>query len=179
MEETAAKPMPEKMVAHQFKKGGTPWNKGKKMPKKTPANDASSDKEKRNDIVDDNTVTIHIVKEKKPLPPKDFSGKLEDLKERTAIRFIRSVAARKPMVVKIDGLKYYSEAVFNKECEESMAKEEQLKSCTELMAKGVEVVAEARMIAERLYKSRKMWKAIAFGMMIGWVTALAINAFCK
>ena len=57
--------------------------------------------------IEDNTVKIKIVKEEKPLPPKDFEGKLEDANERTAINFIRSIIAHKPKRIDIDGIKYY------------------------------------------------------------------------
>jgi transposase len=93
-----------KTETHKFKKGCTPWNKGKKMPKKdSPKTEAKSKKKP----IDENTVEIKIVKESKPLPSKEFEGKFEDIKEHTAISFIRAVLANEPDCINIDGRKYY------------------------------------------------------------------------
>lgn len=131
--------------------------------------------------LDENTVKIHILKEDKPLPPKDFEGKLEDEKERTAINFIRSIIANKPKRIDIDGVHYYSTAVvglFAKAFEEERKLNNE---ATELISKvNAELKAanynltESKEIGQRLERAydnlcfrKTCWKAVTLGLIIG------------
>ena len=148
----------------RFQKGNIPWNKGKKF----------SMKGSQARAIDDNTVKIHIVKEEKPLPPKDFEGKLEDVKERTAINFIRSIIANKPKCIDIDGQKFYREEIvgtisnklretrkLNSEAEEALNK------CLETMKDMADVTNDMEKALHKVTFSRTCWRAIAIGLAIG------------
>lgn len=150
----------------RFQKGSIPWNKGKNFSKK----------ESQTKTIDDNTVKIHIVKEEKPLPPKDFEGKLEDVKERTAINFIRSIIANKPKCIDIDGQKYYREEIvgiisnklretrkLNSEAEEALNK------CLDTMKDMADVANDMEKALQKVTFSRTCWRAIAIGLVIGTI----------
>lgn len=131
--------------------------------------------------IDENTVKIRIVKEEKPLPPKEFEGKLEDEKERTAISFIRSIIANKPKRIDIDGTRYYAadilvrfgvalkkERELNKEAETLIeAANTALKVANEELEESNKFSENIERSYDKLYKRKTIWKCLAIGLVVG------------
>lgn len=173
--------LPPAMEAKKFKKGYTPWNKGKKMPK-TNKGDATVAKQP---VADEETVKIRIVKEEKPLPPKDFEGKLEDVKERTAITFIRSVAARKPKVIEIDHEKYVHGDVFAEQTLKLQNARNTISDYEDLskeMSRSVDSLCTTmetyRDVFEETKEKLSVWRAVAIaalGVLIATSALLVYN----
>lgn len=131
--------------------------------------------------IDENTVKIRIVKEEKPLPPKDFEGKLEDEKERTAISFIRSIIANKPKRIDIDGTRYDAADILVRCCV-ALKKERELNKEAETLIEAAntalkvanEDLEESKEFSEniersyyKLYLRKTIWKSLAIGLVIG------------
>lgn len=151
--------------------------------------DGTKQKKSRKPKTDDgNTVKIRIVKEKEPLPPKDFAGKLEDMKERTATQFIKSVCLRKPRRISIDGNLYYSQAVVDELVGENIEKEDDLQRAYEVMGKEKDTMLKGIVLFEKLGKalatvrySRFIWRSIAIGLLAAFVSYFgtkAVQKFC-
>ena len=131
---------------------------------------------------DPNVVKIKIVKEKKPKVPKNIIGKLNEMKERNASRFIESIIANEPTRVEIDGKKYYSEKYVNglwEEIDKAQKNEAEAIECMDEMKKSTETLLDAsrgmlKQIAESSFKYR-LWKSLAIGLLAGFVLGFAIN----
>lgn len=163
VDETSPKPTKE---STRFKKGCTPWNKGKKMTNLKTSKDQSND----------NTVKIHIIKEKKPLPPREFEGKLEDVKERTAINFINSVVANQPKCINIDGQKYYSSEVMGWLEKKLLNSRIMNKESAEALKKSLEIMNDIGGVASELEKKlekalfwKNLWRSLTIGCIIGTI----------
>ena len=131
---------------------------------------------------DPNVVKIKIVKEKKPKVPKNIIGKLNEMKERNASRFIESIIANEPTRVEIDGKKYYSEKYVKglwEEVDKAQENEAEAIECMDEMKKSTETLLDAsrgmlKQIAESSFKHR-LWKSLAIGLLAGFVLGFAIN----
>lgn len=126
---------------------------------------------------DANTVKIRIVKDETPPPKKDFEGRLEDMKERTATNFLKSVCFHKPRSISIDGLRYYSQEAMDslakKLGDEKEANEEGLKTCKKLMETLVKTGETLKLCHKDLVttrKSRFFWRNIAIGVIAAFIT---------
>ena len=64
-------------------------NKGRFIPKNKNTHNRKDKNPSIKKDIDENTVKIRIIKEKKPLPPKEFEGKLEDEKDSPKVIEIR------------------------------------------------------------------------------------------
>lgn len=126
--------------------------------------------------LDGETVKIRIIKDEKPLPPKDFSGRLEDEKEHTAISFIRSVVAHKPKVIDIDGEKFYDRKVVAR----ILAKYEDEKKkrifgdklWSEIFHQEKLVVDEYQKRWKRCRRERNFWFVMAMAYVIMFLSLL-------
>lgn len=137
---------------------------------------------------DENMVKIKIVKEKEPLPPRDFAGKLEDFKERTATQFIKSVCRRKPRKISIDDNFYYSQDVVDEIIGETIEKDDALQEVAELLEKaknslmkGINLEVQLFKQIEAVRRSRLIWRSVAIGLLatfLGYFGAKAIQRFC-
>ena len=126
---------------------------------------------------DANTVKIRIVKEETPPPKKDFEGRLEDMKERTATNFIKSVCFHKPRVISVDGLRYYSQDAMNSLAkrlgDEKETNAKGLETCKKLMETLVKTsetleVCHKALVTTR--KSRFFWRIIAIGVIAAFIS---------
>ena len=136
--------------------------------------------------LDENTVKIKIVKEEKPLPPKEFEGRLEDARERTAISFIRSIIAHRPRRIDFDGQKYFSEEIlnrlskaYNREVEKNVVAHNVIakvkEAFSEVEIKFTECLKSSQnieMAYDNLYIRKTIWKCLAIGLIIG---TIAVN----
>ena len=117
---------------------------------------------------DANTVKIRIVKDEVPPPEKDFTGRLDDIKERTATNFLRAVCYHKPKEVNIDGLRYYSQD-YVKGLQRELADERECSNIISIaFSKEIELNEEAQKEADNSIKQQKklqaalfVWKSIA------------------
>lgn len=149
-----------------------------------------SNLKKKCETEDDGTVKIRIVKDKKPLPPKDFEGRLEDIKERAAIGFIRSVAARRPNKIAIDGIVYLKSEYANQKVkdvadERDMIYKRLTKNC-DLLKQSADVMEEQNDFIEReiqtnnrLRRSLWIWRGIAIGAIVCFVSYFGCKAIDK
>lgn len=130
---------------------------------------------------DPNVVKIKVVKEKKPKVPKNIIGKLNEMKERNASRFIESVIANNPSRIDIDGKVYYSENYVNKlneEVDNAQKNEAEAIECMNEMKDGTETLLKAskdmlKEIDDNSIKVR-MWKSLAIGLLVGSVIGFSI-----
>ena len=137
------------------------------------------DKAKKQEY-DPNVVKIKVVKEKKPKPPKDIEGKLNEMKERTASRFIESVMANNPQKIDIDGKIYYDEKYVTRlherltdaEYDAANAKVDlkELKDNTVKMLEATDTMLES---FKECNARRRIWKNVALGMLIAYVLGCA------
>ena len=130
---------------------------------------------------DPNVVKIKVVREQKPKPPKNIVGKLNDMKERYASRFITSVIENNPPKLDIDGHKYYSDKyikqlklrVFDAETNEAEAIE-----CMKDLKKNTETLLDCskKLLADNgsLRISRLAWRTFALGLVAGGLLALTV-----
>ena len=152
------------------------------------ANGKKVKKPSKQNVEDENIVKIKIIKKEEPLPPKDFEGKLEDMKERTATQFIKSVCRRKPRRISIDGNLYYSQAVVDELVGENIEKEDYLQRAYEVMGKEKDTMLKGIVLFEKLGKalatvrySRFIWRSIAIGLLAAFVSYFgtkAVQKFC-
>ena len=137
----------------------------------------SKEKKQQQDKGEGETVKIRIVKDKQPIPETDYEGRLEDLKERTAINFIKAICIRKPKRINIDGNIYYAE------CElESLAKRlqgvksaynravEALKQTNNCMKTAVDTVDASEKCLKTVSRSRSIWRYIAISTIAAFLT---------
>lgn len=135
---------------------------------------------------DENTVKIRIVKDEDKPPERDFASRLEDIKERTATNFIKSVCFHKPRVISIDGMKYYSDEVR----EEWVKKYEDAKATA---TKGIETLKQAMVTlvktssslddgykrAQKVRRSRFIWRCIAIGLFSAFIVGAVTKSIEK
>jgi len=140
---------------------------------------------KDNDTGDPNVVKIKVIKEKEPQLPKSIVGKLNDINEKTASRFIESVIANKPTCILIDGNKYYSEKHVSQLTEELDMAENNEKDAIECMGEMKETTANlldtSRAMLNDLEKATSkwnMWRALAIGLICGYLLGFA-TAFAR
>lgn len=129
-----------------------------------------------------NEVSIKIVKEKKPDVPKNIVGKLNDLKERYASRFINSVLTNKPTILDIDGVKYYAEDYVKQLRDEigvAESNEAEAISCFNILEKtSLSLMETTETIVKDLKvmtKHRNCWRGLALGLVFGLVIALMVK----
>lgn len=134
-------------------------------------------KKTRKQKEDANTVKIRIVKDDVPVPGKDFEGRLEDMKERTATNFIKAVRFHQPRAINIDGIRYYSQGVVDelkgKLAEEQATAErglETLKKTMGALLKTGKTLEECFDSAQRVRKSRFIWRSIAIGTLAALIS---------
>ena len=141
---------------------------------------------KKKEEEDSNTVKIRIIKDEEPLPPKDFEGRLDDIKERTAINFIKSVCRRNPRCISIDGKLYYSNEEHErlqkllaeeKECREIEIKA--VKGINDLMEQGIETINFLESILKKVKRSRFIWRSIAIGVTAAFLCSAVFRAISK
>lgn len=126
---------------------------------------------------DENTVKIRIIKEEQPLPEKEYEGKLEDLKERTASNFIKAVSIRKPRCISIDGNMYYAKSEVDS-LRESLSDEKgsnesalgTLKKMHDCIKTATETIEALDADRTRVYRSRNLWRGIAFGTLAAFLS---------
>ena len=145
-------------------------------------------KPSKQNVEDENIVKIKIIKKEEPLPPKDFEGKLEDMKERTATQFIKSVCRLNPSRISIDGNKYYSQAIVDSLVGESIEKEDDLQKTTELMEKanqtllqGIKTIIVLKKCLYKVERARAIWRGVAIGLLVTFISYFgtkAIQRFC-
>ena len=153
------------------------------------ANGKKVKKTSKQNVEDENIVKIKIIKKEEPLPPNDFEGKLEDMKERTATQFIKSVCRRNPSRISIDGNKYYSQAIVDSLVGESIEKEDDLQEATELMEKanktllqGIKAIIVLKKCLYKVERSRSIWRGVAIGLLVTFISYFgtkAIQRFCS
>lgn len=130
---------------------------------------------------DENTVKIRIVKDEVEPPERDFASRLEDIKERTATNFIKSICFHKPRVISIDGMKYYSEEAM----EELVKKYEEAKAAAykaiETTEYAVDTLVKTGAALDDCYKSAQkgfVWWSIAivlFAAIVSFSVVMAIE----
>lgn len=134
---------------------------------------------------DANTVKIRIVKDEVPAPGKDFEGRLEDMKERTATNFLKSVCYHKPRVINIDGLRYYSQDVVEN-LKQKLTDErldgviglETLNQAMDALKKTSKMLEDCLDSAQRVRKSRFIWRSIAIGTLAALIS-FAITVYIE
>lgn len=134
----------------------------------------------------DNVVKIKVIKDKEPLPPRSFEGKLEDARERTATNFIKSVIRRKPSKISIDGEVYYSEAVYDDvKCKLDVEKESSARGIA-VLQKSMETILKTEKCLEvsydtcqRLRQSKFWWRNIAITAIIMFLTSIGTMIWLK
>lgn len=131
---------------------------------------------------DGETVKIRIVKDKEPKQPKDFKGRLDDIKERLATRFIKSVIANKPRHIVIDGIMYHSDTVLDEILAGWDKTEELVKEQGKCLAKGDKVISNGLSLMNLLDKrlsrvttSRNRWRMFGLGMSIGFIGCVIVR----
>lgn len=135
---------------------------------------------------DSNTVKFKIVKEKKPSVPKEIVGKLNDMNEHYASRFIQSIIVNDPDSIDINGKKYYGKKVvdgLHKEIEEATSETREAFSCMSEMEHCTDnlLVASKKLLhnynEECIWRVR--WKCLALGMLTGtaifWILKGAVD----
>ena len=134
---------------------------------------------------DPNVVKIKVIKEKKPRVPRNIVGKLNDLKERAASKFLESVIANTPNRILIDGKNYYSEKYVKKLREDVEIAERQERDAVECMEdmKGStqDLLESSKSLLKELENTIskwKIWKALSIGLLVGYVIAFA-TAFAR
>lgn len=135
---------------------------------------------------DANTVKIRIVKDEVPAPGKDFEGRLEDMKERTATNFLKSVCYHKPRVINIDGLRYYSQAVVEN-LKQKLTDErldgvrglETLNKTMEALKKTSKTLEDCFDSAQRVRRSLFIWRCIAIASVVTLISFCVTTAIAK
>ncbi len=135
---------------------------------------------------DENTVKIRIVKDDVPPPDKDFEGRLEDMKERTATNFLKSVCYHKPRSINIDGLCYYSEDVVDAltkslsiekaECAKGLST---LKKAMDTIMETGKTLEDCYDSAQKVRRSRFLWRSIAIGALVTLISFCITTAIDK
>ena len=135
---------------------------------------------------DANTVKIRIVKDEVPPPGKDFEGRLEDMKERTATNFLKSVCYHKPRVINIDGMRYYSKSVVETLAQKYSVEKAVSAKGLDMTKKAVNTLLDAETTIERcanerqkVRKSRFVWRSVAIGALAALVTFAVTSAITK
>ena len=125
---------------------------------------------------DENTVKIRIVKDDVKPPERDFASRLEDIKERTATNFIKSICFHKPRVISIDGMKYYSaEAMGGWVRKYAEAKAiadkglETVKNAVDTLVKTSSALDDCYQAAQKVRRSRFLWRCIAIGLFSAFI----------
>lgn len=146
-------------------------------PDKTCKHDQKPPRKRKTKKEDADTVKIRIVKDEVPPPEKNFEGRLEDAKERTATNFLKSVCFHKPRVISIDGLRYYSQDVMDslakKLVSEKETNEKGMETCKKLMGTLVKTSDTLDMCHKnllRVRKSRFIWRSIAIGVIAAFIS---------
>lgn len=126
---------------------------------------------------DENTVKIRIVKDEDKPPERDFASRLEDIKERTATNFIKSVCFHKPRVISIDGMKYYSEEAMEEWVRKyAVAKAtadkglESVKKAVDTLVKTSSALDHCYQDAQKVRRSRFVWRCIAIGLFSAFIS---------
>lgn len=126
---------------------------------------------------DENTVKIRIVKDEDKPPERDFASRLEDIKERTATNFIKSVCFHKPRVISIDGMKYYSEEARDEWVKKyavarSIADKglETVKIAVDTLVKTSSALDDGYKRAQKVRRSRLIWRCIAIGLFAAFIS---------
>lgn len=139
--------------------------------------------EKKPSSSDGETVKIRIVKDKEPKQPKDFKGRLDDIKERLATRFIKSVIANKPRHIVIDGITYHSDTVLDEILAGWDKTEELVKEQGKCLAKGDKIISNGLSLMNLLDKrlsrvttSRNRWRMFGLGMSIGFIGCVIVRS---
>lgn len=135
---------------------------------------------------DANTVKIRIVKDEVPAPDKEYEGRLEDMKERTATNFIKSVCYHKPRVINIDGLRYYSQAVVEN-LKQKLTDErldgirglETLNKTTDALKKTSNTLVDCFNSAQKVRRSRFIWRCIAIASVVTLISFCITTAIDK
>lgn len=134
---------------------------------------------------DPNVVKIKVIKEKKPKVPRRIVGKLNDMKERTASKFLESVIANTPNQILIDGKSYYSDKYVKKLKEDLELAENQENEAIDCMEDMKETTKDLLESSQSLLKELentiskwKIWKALSIGLIVGYVIAFA-TAFAR
>lgn len=155
-----------------------------------------SEKGEQKPTEDLTTVKIRVVKEKKPKPPKSIAGKLNDLKERNASKFIDSVIVHNPDRVSFDGRYYYSQGVVDslkvklgaaiKKAVELENEAKEVEKDIDTIEKAVDVMVqdndELLETNKTLLTSKNKWRALAIGLIIGLVASMIMrgcNSYVK
>ena len=149
---------------------------GGKTANKTPQKkEAKKGKDRKEE--DSNRVKIRIIKEEQPIPDKDYEGRLEDMKERTATNFIKAVCVRKPKSISIDGNIYYAQEELlslAKQLKETESREDDALRTLEKMGKEFKTVATTIDFLDdtlkKVRRSRFMWKSIAIIAISAYVS---------
>ena len=135
---------------------------------------------------DANTVKIRIVKDEVPTPEKDYEGRLEDMKERTATNFIKSVCYHKPRAINIDGLRYYSqdfvEILKQKLADERLAGIrglETLNKTMDALKKTSKTLEDCFDSAQKVRRSRFIWRCIAIASLATLISFCITTAIDK
>lgn len=126
---------------------------------------------------DENTVKIRIVKDEDKPPERDFASRLEDIKERTATNFIKSICFHKPRVISIDGMKYYSEEAMDEWVKKyAVAKAtadkglEAVKNAVDTLVKTSSALDHCYQDAQKVRRSRFIWRCIAIGLFAAFIS---------
>lgn len=134
---------------------------------------------------DPSVVKIKIVKEKKPRKPKSIVGKLNDLKEKNASKFLESVISNEPSRILIDGKKYYCEKYVRQLQEDlEQAEEQEMQSLDSLkeinvgMEKLLATMENAETVLVEKDRTATFWRSLAIGLLAGFVIAWA-TAYAK
>ena len=115
--------------------------------------------------------------------PKDFKGRLDDIKERLATRFIKSVIANKPRHIVIDGITYHSDTVLDEILAGWDKTEELVKEQGKCLAKGDKIISNGLSLMNLLDKrlsrvttSRNRWRMFGLGMSIGFIGCVIVRS---
>ena len=126
---------------------------------------------------DENTVKIRIVKDEDKPPERDFASRLEDIKERTATNFIKSICFHKPRVISIDGMKYYSEEAMDEWVKKYAVASSTAYKCIETMKKAMATLVKTGSAlddcyhdAQKVRRARFIWRCIAIGLFSAFIS---------
>ena len=147
---------------------------------------ASKNRKSKKQKEDANTVKIRIVKDEVPAPEKDYEGRLEDMKERTATNFIKSVCYHKPRAINIDGLRYYSQD-YVENLKQKLVDErldgirglETLNKTMDALKKTSKTLEDCFDSAQRVRRSRFIWRCIAIGSIVTLISFSITTAIEK
>lgn len=135
---------------------------------------------------DENTVKIRIVKEEVKPPERDFASRLEDIKERTATNFIKSICFHKPRVISIDEMKYYSEKAMEEWVRKyAVAKAtadkglETVRNAVDTLVKTRSALDDCYLGAQKVRRSRFIWRCIAIGLFSAFIAFAVMMAIEK